>query len=285
MFKGRNDFSVFHLFQEDPFYCIKSVCSDEGKNYRQYVGGSNGGSCEGTYLLRKEEVEGLTEKGAREMIGYLTGVMRNENAVLSNVTKGNFANDIKMLNQLTAKLEHSLSATNLNGDSTYVFLKDEQPPEFVFIDYYTTKGADVKGLKVNNPLFATEGAILNQHGNFTLTQFAGGKNVLKEDEFISEVRHAMLSGGRIVTSRDISSLLNKFYGDFIIDLKIEKGMAECADLKRGFVRTIDIKLQTNGNLSEGDCLLIGKVVLSELEEKGTQIYPYRLIVDQKEILK
>ena len=285
VFKGRNDFSVFHLFQQDPFYCMKSVCSDEGKVYRQYMGGTYGSNRECTYLLRKEEVEGLTEKGAREMIDYLTGVMRNENAVLSNVTKGNFTNDIKMLNQLITKLQHSLSAVKSDGDSTYVFLKDEQPPEYVFVDYYTTKGNSVRGLKVNNPLFAVEGATLNQHGNFILTQLVGGKNVLQEDEFIYEVRHAMLSGGRIVTSKDISSLLNKYYGDFIVDLKIEKGMSECVDLKRGFVRTIDIKLETNGNLSEGDCFLIGKVVLSELEEKGTQIYPYRLIVDQKEILK
>ncbi len=285
VFKGRNDFSVFHLLQEDPFYCIKSVYTDEGKVYHKYDGSGEGANREGTYLLRKEEVEGLTGKGAREIIDYLVGVMRNENAVLSNITKGNFANDIKILKQITTKLEHSLTDAENRGDSTYIFLKDEQPPEYVFVDYYTTKGNSVKGLKVNNPLFAMEGSTLNQHGNFTLTPLIGGKDALKEDEFMYEVRHSMLSGGRIVTSRDVSSLLNKYYGEYVVDLNIDKGMMESTDLKRGYVRTIDIKLKTNGNLSDEDCCSIGKIVLSELEEKGSEIYPYRLIIDQKEILK
>ncbi|MCW3788877.1 hypothetical protein [Plebeiibacterium sediminum] len=285
VFKGRNDFSVFQLLQEDSFYCIKSVCSDTGKYYHMYNGGEVGVGREGTYLLRKEEVEGLTAKGAKEIIDYLVGVMRNENAVLLNVARGNFLNDIKLLKQITTKLQHTISESDNKGDSTYIFLADEQAPDYVFIDYYTTKGNSLTGIKVNTPVFAVKGVMLKQQGNFTLTPLSGGRDALKDEEFINEVRHAMLSGGRIVTSRDVSSLIYKHYRDFVVDLSIEKGMMESVDLKRGFVRTIDIKVKTNGNLSGEDCSSIGKIVLSELRERGSEVFPYRLIVDQKEILK
>ncbi len=285
IFKSRNDFSVFHLSQEDSFFCIGSIYTDDDKVYQKYEGGTADVNQQGTYLIRKSEVEGLTGKGAKELIDYLVGIMRNENAVLSNMSNGNFANDLKILKQITTKLEYSLANKKTENDSTYIFLKEEHPSEFVFVDYYTTKGDDTKGFKVNSPLFAYKGVALSQNGNFTLTPMIGGRKALKENEFMYEVRHAMLSGGRIVTHRDITSLLYKYYGDHVIDVKVQKGMMESSDLKRGYVRTVDVLVKTNGLLPEVDCISIGKIVLCELEEKGSDLYPYRLIVDEKEIVK
>lgn len=285
IFKAGNNLSVFHLLQNDPFYCIKSIYSDEGKIYRKYDGGDTDNDKLGSYLIRGEEVEGLTGKNAREMIDYLVGIMRNENAVLSNISKGNFSNDLKILKQITAKMENSLAGNYSSDDSTYIFLKDEQPPEYVFVDYYTTNGDEIKGLKVNNPLSAVKGTALGQNGNFTLTPLTGGRGVLKDDEYIYEVRNALLSGGRIITPKDVSSLMQKYFGKYLIDLNIKKGMAESSDVNRGYIRTIDIIAVTDGNLSMEECNSIGKIILCELEENGAAIYPYRLIVDDKEVLK
>ncbi len=285
VFKGRSDFSVFHLSQPDAFFCIKSVHSDDGKVYCKYDGGKSGSNTEHAYLLRKGEVEGLSEKGAGEVIDYLIGIMRNENAVLSNVTKGNFANDLKVLKQITTRLEHAMTDHKKQDDSTYIFIKDDDVSEYLFVDYYTTKGRDVKGLKVNSPLFSAEGSVLHQNGNFILTSLEGGRNALKEDEFLYEVRHAMLSGGRIVTKRDISSLVQKYYGSFIEVLTIEKGMMVSSDVQRGYVRTLDIKLEVSNQLTWEECVASGKLVLCELEERGSDVYPYRLMIGDKEIIR
>ncbi len=285
VFKGRNDFSVFHLTQADSFFCIKSIHADNGKVYQKYDGSKRDDESESSYLVRKEEVEGLSDKGAGEIIDYLIGVMRNENAVLSNITKGNFANELKVLKQITTRLEHTMTERKNTDDSTYIFINDHDVPEYLFVDYYTTKGSDVKGLKINSPLFSAEGSVLHQNGNFILTSLEGARNALNENEFLYEVRHAMLSGGRIVTHRDVTSLVQKYYGAYIEELIIEKGMMISFDVQRGYIRTVDIKLKLNNQISWEECLATGKLVLCELEERGSDVYPYRLMIGDKEIIR
>ncbi len=285
IFKSKSKLPVIHLTQEDSFYCIDSIYSDNGRKYLEYKGEVSNKEQQGAYHIRREGVEGLNGKTANEMIDYLLGILRNETAVLTSVTNGNFANDLKVLKQITAKMEYSLADKTSEYDSVYVFLNEDKVPEYLFVDYYTTKGNEIGGIKINHPLFATKGTVLSQNGNFILSPFVGGRGVLKDEDYINEVRHSLLTNGRIVTSKDVICLVQKYFGKYVDNIMIEKGMLQSSDVNRGYLRTIDVKVKTDGNLNWEECCTIGKIILCELEENGSDIYPYRLIIDKTEVLK
>ncbi len=285
IYKSKNNLSVIHLSQSEPFYCIDSICSDEGKKYYHYEGGDLYNEGKGFYYVRKKDVEGLDERTAMDMVDYLLCVLRNENAVFSNIANGNIANDLKVLKQIVSKIEHSLPGKPTQNDSTYIFLDDDESPEYLFVDYYTTNGNETGGLKINHPLFAVKGTFLSRNGNYTLTPLVGGRDVLNDEEYIYEVSHSLLSGGRIVSAKDISALLRKCFGKYLVEVQIDKGMMVGSGVNQGYLRTIDINVNTDGQLSRKDCCAMGKIVLCELENRGSEIYPYRLVVDGIEVVK
>ena len=83
------------------------------------------------------------------MISYLIGKLRNENAMFSNVTKGSFNNDIRNLNQITSRLEQALNRKSKNDRPVYVFIKNKEKADHIFIEFYTTYGAEIKNFKIN----------------------------------------------------------------------------------------------------------------------------------------
>jgi len=285
IYKSIESLSVFSLTHSQNFYAIKSIYNDEGKEYKEYNDTFLKSENDAVYVVRNEEVEGFSEERAKDLISYLIGKLRNENAMFSNVTKGSFNNDIRNLNQITSRLEQALNRKSKNDRPVYVFIKNKEKADHIFIEFYTTYGAEIKNFKINSPLFSIEGTDIQHQGNFTITPLSGARNPINAEEHLSHVRHSILAGNRIVTHRDITSLVQKYFGVNLENVEVKKGFKESMGTKTGFLRTIDIYTTVKKSVGYEDVISIGKMIQQELEDKSSNVFPYQLFINKELIRK
>ena len=286
VFKSSENLSVISLQDEEDFFALDVVEGDNGKVYEEY-GAQNGSEWEnGSYLLRRDGVAGMSTENVGESINFLIGKMRNESAAFSMLDNGKFSNDLKVLGQITSRLEQSIAQKKRYHSPVYMFLKYKEIADTIFVKYFTTAGKLLKGIKSNTPILPYKGSSIQQTGGYFITPIVGSRNVLSSDEQLYNNRYMMLSGGRIVTKKDVESLIYSTFGDRIGGISIDKGLMESPDLLTGFVRTIDIRVQFKGNDVKIDtAILEGREVLQNLEERGSNIYPYCLFINEIQIFK
>ncbi|MBI9060188.1 MAG: type VI secretion system baseplate subunit TssF [Labilibaculum sp.] len=286
VFKSSENLSVISLQDEEAFFALDVVEGDDGVVYEEY-GVQNGGEWEnGTFLLRRDGVAGMSTENANEAINFLIGKLRNESAAFAMLDNGKFSDDLKVLGQIVSRLQQSVTQKKRYHSPVYMFLKYREIADTIFVKYYTTAGKVLKGIKPNTPILPYKGVSIQQTGGYFITPMVGARNVLNSDEQLYNNRYMMLSGGRIVTKKDIKSLVYNIFGEIVEQIDIEKGLMESEDSHTGFVRTIDIKLNINRELSEDDAIVFeGREVLHVLEERGSNIYPYCLFINGMQIFK
>lgn len=286
VFKSSENLSVISLQDEEAFFALEVVEGDDGVVYEEY-GAQNGTEWEnGTFLLRRDGVAGMSTENANEAINFLIGKLRNESAAFAMLNNGKFSEDLKVLGQIVSRLQQSLNQKKRYHSPVYMFLKYREIADTIFVKYYTTAGKLLKGIKPNTPILPYKGASIQQVGGYFITAITGARNVLNSDEQLYNNRYMMLSGGRIVTKKDIKALVYNVFGEMIEQIDIEKGLMESPDSHTGFVRTIDIKLNIKREIIEDDEIVLeGREVLHALEERGSNIYPYCLIINGMQIFK
>lgn len=286
VFKSSENLSVISLQDEEAFFALDVVEGDDGVVYEEY-GVQNGGEWEnGTFLLRRDGVAGMSTENANEAINFLIGKLRNESAAFAMLDNGKFSDDLKVLGQIVSRLQQSVTQKKRYHSPVYMFLKYREIADTIFVKYYTTAGKVLKGIKPNTPILPYKGVSIQQTGGYFITPMVGARNVLNSDEQLYNNRYMMLSGGRIVTKKDIKSLVYNIFGEIVEQIDIEKGLMESEDSHTGFARTIDIKLNINRELIEDDAIVFeGREVLHVLEERGSNIYPYCLFINGMQIFK
>lgn len=286
VFKSSENLSVISLQDEEAFFALEVVEGDDGVVYEEY-GVQNESEWEnGTFLLRRDGVAGMSTENANEAINFLIGKLRNESAAFAMLDNGKFAEDLKVLGQIVSRLQQSLNQKKRYHSPVYMFLKYREVADTIFVKYYTTAGKLLKGIKPNTPILPYKGASIQQTGGYFITAMTGARNVLNSDEQLYNNRYMMLSGGRIVTKKDVKALVYNVFGDMVECVEIEKGLVESADSHTGFTRTIDIKLSVKREIVEDDGIVLeGREMLHALEERGSNIYPYCLFINGTQIFK
>ncbi|PKQ62975.1 hypothetical protein BZG01_16460 [Labilibaculum manganireducens] len=286
VFKSSENLSVISLQDEEAFFALDVVEGDDGVIYEEY-GVQNGSEWEnGTFLLRRDGVAGMSTENASEAINFLIGKLRNESAAFAMLDNGKFSDDLKVLGQIIARLQQSVTQKKRYHSPVYMFLKYKEIADTIFVKYYTTAGKILKGIKPNTPILPYKGASIQQAGGYFITPLTGARNVLNSDEQLYNNRYMMLSGGRIVTEKDIKALVYDVLGERIEQVVIEKGLMESQDSQTGFVRTINIKLNSKREIGEQDAMVLeGREILHVLDERGSNIYPYCLFINGVQIFK
>ncbi|TAJ15420.1 hypothetical protein DMA11_01930 [Marinilabiliaceae bacterium JC017] len=286
IFRSGENLNLFCLMDHEHFFDIKKIENDRGDQYAEYSADNINHTTQGTYLLRQDGVASFDSSNAANTISYLLGKLRNESTSLNVIRSKNFSNDIRTLGQITAKLEQKLQESNHEQSPVYLFLRGNKASETVFVDYWTTCGASIDRVREHSRLKIFEGSDLMQPGALLLTPLKGGRDKLSPEERIQNNRHLILSGDKIVTNRDVETCLAVHFGNQLSDTKIERGIMESPDASVGFLRTIDIKTSAdyNNQLPE-DLLLTGKDFLADLEKRGSNLFPYRLFINDQLIEK
>lgn len=286
IFKTRKYLNLFALRDDDSFFDLETVEDSDGILYKETKSEKITDIEENYYLLRGSGIEGFEEKKASEHITYLLEKLKNESASFNFLDKTAFNGDLLKLNQIISRLELTQENRPDLSNTFYLYLNTKKENQTVFVNYYSTLGDLANGLKPGTSLSTFKGSQFAQASVKLISQSIGGRSKMTREDRVNTFRKALLSRHRIVTEEDIKSFGFQHFGRFLDNIEILKGIKVNNSPKGAFERTIDIYLNMNKSepMNENELSFLYKDFLVALQEKSSNIFPYRIFVDHKLIV-
>lgn len=281
IFKSRRHLNLFALKDEDAFFDLESIEDGEGNVFLESKSEKVTDIQENFYVLRSSGVESFDARKASEHITYLLEKLKNESASFSFMDKTAFNGDLLSLSQIIARLE--LSQENLPDFSNtfYLYLNTKKSNLSIFVNYFTTSGDNGNGLKPGTALNIVKGAQFAQSSIKLVTASIGGRSKMTREDRVNTFKKALLTRDKIVSEEDIKSFCSVHFGRYLDSVKIKKGVQKVNSSKESYERTIDLYINFTPHevISESDIHYLCKDFLVTLEKKSSNVFPYRLFID------
>lgn len=241
--KGGSNIIPLRTAALDQFLAVKSL-TDEAHEYRMVPYRRGDEEVVGTYTLRKGGVERFDGRNAREMIGYLLELLRNESAAFAAYGYDFIATTLKEMNQKISLMEQKTKGYMAQSVEVpdYIIVKPFEGKDMMFAEYWTTTAAVANNIRAGTRLQQAKGMHVKQDSIFLLTTTCGGKARLRPEERLNAFRYGMTTRNRIVTKEDIRSFCFYELKGRIEAVTVERGFEIVALPKEAFRRTIDVTL-------------------------------------------
>ena len=279
--------NVIPLQTEDLFLDMQEVTNEEGKvlSMRTFQKKDDDSV---NILLRNGGVGRFDERDAVVLVDYLVQLLRDESAAFSAIGNDFMNNEMKQLQQTINKLEQRIFSTQLRREQTpYLIIKNnpKNPWKNIFVSYWSTSGADANQIKAGSILMQYKGSNFENNKTLLLTTTMGGHNKANAAESVLAFKSALLSKDRLITSEDIKAFCHYQLGEKVNKIDIDKGVMVHPDQKKGFMKTIDVKIDINSKDFElmqvnGEIIFWIEHLRLLLEEKSVALLPYRIFINQ-----
>lgn len=281
IFKSRKHLNLFALKDEDAFFDLESVEDSDGNLFLESKSEKITDIQENFYVLRSSGVESFDARKASEHITYLLEKLKNESASFSFLDKTAFNGDLLSLSQIIARLE--LNQENLPDFSNtfYLYLNTKKSNLSIFVDYFITSGDYANGLKPGTVLNLVKGSQFSQASIKLATSSIGGRSKMTREDRVNTFKKALLTRDKIVSEEDLKSFCTVHFGKYLEAVSVRKGVQKVNSSKESYERTIDLYIDFNSHeiLSENDVHFLCKDFLVTLEKKSSNVFPYRLFID------
>jgi len=279
--------NVIPLQTEDIFLSLEEISNEEGKilNSREQTKQEDQST---SFLLRKGGVGRFDERDASSIVDYLLQLLRDESAAFSALGNDFMNNEMKQLQQIINKLEQRLFSQQLTREQIpYIIIRKNAKAQWqnVFIDFWSTCGAEANNIKAGNALRLYRGSTVRNNQVLLVTPTIGARDKLSTTESVFAYKSALLSKDRLITNEDIKAFCHFKLGEKVKKIEVKKGMMVHPDQQVGFLKTIDVEIEIkkkdyqemkeNGELH----FWIDSLKLL-LEEKSSALLPYRVILHQ-----
>ena len=146
------------------------------------------------------------------------------------------------------------------------------------VKYWISDGYAPNGLDERNQLFQLG---IDKYQNVGLRfQTTTTQGTVHKDcqALIDSLRYGLLSGDRIVTQEDVRSYIYHKLGDMVKDIDIRDGVAISPDVRKGIVRTTEIKIRMKQRNENGylDFPAIARFLEKELTKRSISSIPYKV---------
>ncbi len=281
IFKSRRHLNLFALKDEDAFFDLESVEDSDGNHFLESKSEKITDIQENFFVLRSSGVESFDGRKASEHIIYLLEKLKNESASFSFLDKTAFNGDLLSLSQIIARLE--LSQENLPDFSNtfYLYLNTKKSNFSIFVNYFITSGDYANGLKPGTALNIVKGGQFAQGSIKLVTASIGGRSKMTREDRVNTFRKALLTRDKIVSEEDLKSFCSVHFGKYLAAISIKKGVQKLNSSKESYERTIDLYIDFNPHeiLSESDVHFLCKDFLVTLEKKSSNVFPFRMFID------
>ena len=237
-------FNIIPLNTSSNFLDINSVANLSGKNYYSNPVEKNDLSKKGTFAIRSSGVERFDQRNATDILKYLVELLRDESSAFAAFGQDFIANVIKELNENIGQIENKLKQNSVNEKpkSTFLFVKPYEENENIFVDFWTSNGADGNLIRSGSKMELFNGVDIQRNSLSLLTSTVGGGNQLKGNELLNAYKTSLLSRDRIVTKQDMINVAFLIFGKKLKDVEISKGIMISNLPDEGLVKTTDVKL-------------------------------------------
>ena len=264
----------------DLFLDIRKITNDSGKVYS--ILDDDDKDKKGSYTLRDESVGRLDSRKAKDYLISLIDLLKNESAAFSVLGSEFLQTSINKLNQDISALESRVSEMSLQAEENhYLSVKPYNKKETVFIDFWSTIGESANLIRSNTSLQVYKGSDINTQKCFLITATSQGKDTLSITDRLNKYRRVLLSRERIVTREDVKALCYDICGDKIENVTLNKEFVVSNDYHKGLLPTLVVQLTKNKkvNVQDIEWEMIKSNILSILEEKSTNLLPYKIKVN------
>ncbi len=278
-YKLKENSRIVPLVISDAFLDIHNVSNQLGKHYKTVEQKTN--TSKGTYFIKMDHIGRLDATKAKDQLIHLIDLLRNEAAAFS-IYGNDFINDVvTKLSQNITLLENKMATINLDKkENKYIVVNPYSDQETLYVDYWTTLGAEGNQIKSGSSLMVYKGVEVNQNECYLVTTSIGGKDQLNTQEKIYSYRRKMLTQDRIVTKQDIITLCFDICGEAIKEVSVEKKFLVGETRNEGFIPTmmIDLYASSSKKTSDKEWDLYKSNLLSILQEQSHNILPFKILV-------
>ena len=234
---------IVPLTTPDHFLGVHRVATSAGKAYTRTPLPSGNDHNPSSYTVRQHGVGQFDARQAADLLAYLLNQLRDEAAAFEAAGSQRLTQEIKALKQQIARLE-VLVGQQARPDATHYLIVDAQQDEDVWIDYWSTAGAEANGVPSGSAAVAP-GAADFQGPTTTLTPTRGGRAQPNDEARQHALRSALLSRRTLVTEEDIRAACRVFLGDVVQSVAVQRGLRPSAHPRRSFERTVIVRVITN----------------------------------------
>ena len=165
-----------------------------------------------------------------------------------------------------------------NKPKVFLLTYPEKDAENAELKYWVTDGALANGLD-SRALLTQESKIKFMNSGLCFqTTTKQGTIHKNEQDLINSLRYGLLSRNRIVTQEDVRSYIFCKLGSSITDIDIRDGVAISPDVRKGIVRTTEIRIKVKQRKENepDDFSATARFLEKELTKRSMSKIPYKV---------
>ena len=146
------------------------------------------------------------------------------------------------------------------------------------MSYWTTDAEVANGLDSRTVVYQAENEKFSASGLLFQTTTKQGNAHDSERDLINRLRYGLLSKDRIVTREDIKSFVLCSLGKLAKSVDIRDGIAISNDVRRGIIRTTEVRIELSGTSKEEnvDLPAMTSFLEDELSKRSINKTPYKI---------
>ncbi len=234
---------IVPLSTTDHFLGMHRVATSAGKEFTSTPLPSGNDRHPPSYSVRQHGVGRFNARQATDLLDYLLNQLRDEAAAFEAAGTQRLTQEIRTLKQQIARLE-MMVGQQARPDATHYLIIDTQQDEDVWIDYWSTAGADANGVP-SGTAAVVPGAADFRGPAVTLTPTRGGRAKPNDEARQYALRSALLSRRTLVTEEDIKAACRVFLGETVQNVSVQRGLRPSAHPRRSFERTVIVRVITD----------------------------------------
>lgn len=242
--------NIIPLISDDAFLDINSVKNVSGQTYFENPVEHNSLNKKGTFSVRFSGVERFDHRNSRDLLSYLTELLREESGAYAAFGQDFISSTIKELNENIGLIEKKIQQNNISLESraTFLFIKPYEEGDNIFVDFWTTTGDLGNNVRSGSKLEIYNASEINSKKEVTLmTTTVGGSNRLEGSQLLYAYKNALLSRDRIVSIQDIQNTARQVWGRRLKKSEVKRGVVISELPDEGLVATTDVHLHLNSS--------------------------------------
>ncbi|ATV34195.1 hypothetical protein CUC00_11125 [Prevotella intermedia] len=234
----------------------------------------------GTYNLYFGNLERFDSDNARTLINKLLQLVREDGSAFKALDIDTLTAQLNELYHNIESIEKSVyeSVQNKNNSRAFLFTQPYKDINDAEVNYWITDAEAANGLDSRASIYQYNNEKFSSSGLVFQTESKQGNSHSGDQDLINSLRYGLLTRERIVTREDVKSFLLCQLGQWIDSIKIEDGIAISQDVRRGIVRTTEVKicLSWGGKAENIDLPAMTNFLEGELSKRSVSNTPYKI---------
>lgn len=234
----------------------------------------------GTYMLRSgHQVRRLSKQDAANRIHRLLELIQEEYNTFKEEGVNRLKEDFNEIEKAINRIKKNLPKYFRGEEQkmAYFCIANFRPGvNRMYYWYWETQGETIKYLGDQTGLVISSANVKIENST-TIIPIERGKNELKVEDYINQVKTALLSNGRIMTKGDIELYCKSRYGDW---LRVTGITQELMVLEEGQLgRALLVQTKSTQECSKAEKELLRVELQNDLNAKSTFFTPIKVVVD------